>query len=150
MSNRRLISIDNDVIKFAYKDYRDGGKRKVATLPAVEFIDRFLSHVLPQGMRHVRHYGFLTPTRRTENLKTIRNLLSATEQDNEAPRQSGEFNDSETEDREVEDQRESACPHCGEKTLVRGQESPRPTVAEIMQMPLQKTHSQRWLELDFP
>lgn len=31
------------------------------TLEAVEFIRRFLQHVLPSGFQKVRHYGFLSP-----------------------------------------------------------------------------------------
>ena len=45
--NHRLISISGGQITFFHKDYRSGGRTKVATLSAEEFIDRFLSHVLP-------------------------------------------------------------------------------------------------------
>jgi hypothetical protein len=31
------------------------------TLPVFEFIRRFLQHVLPSGLKKVRHFGFLLP-----------------------------------------------------------------------------------------
>ncbi len=35
------------------------------TLPATEFIRRFLQHVLPRGTHKVRYYGFWNPSHRT-------------------------------------------------------------------------------------
>src|SRR4029077_14446525 len=49
ISNNRLISIDNDKVRFRWKDYRDGNRQKTMTLAAEEFIRRFLIHVLPDG-----------------------------------------------------------------------------------------------------
>ena len=60
ISNRRLIRLEGDEITFLWKDYTRGGGRKTMTLKAVEFIRRFLLHVLPAGFVRVRHYGFLS------------------------------------------------------------------------------------------
>jgi Putative transposase len=60
ISNNRIKSIDNHVIRFQYKD-RSKKKWKIMTLDAMEFIRRFLQHVLPTGFMKVRHYGFLNP-----------------------------------------------------------------------------------------
>ena len=46
ISNDRLIGIENDEVLFWYRDRRDGDKEKIARLPALEFIDSFLQHVL--------------------------------------------------------------------------------------------------------
>ncbi|MEK7754000.1 MAG: transposase, partial [Acidobacteriota bacterium] len=51
LHNDRLISIEEDEVTFSYKDYRDQGRRKIARVPALEFIDRFLLHVLPRQLR---------------------------------------------------------------------------------------------------
>ena len=48
ISNHRIVAVGNDTVSFKYFDNRDKGKEKVMTLPASEFIRRFLSHVLPQ------------------------------------------------------------------------------------------------------
>jgi hypothetical protein len=59
ISNRRLVSADDNGIAFRWKDYRiDGPNRwKTMTLAAHEFIRRFLIHVLPKGFHRIRHYG---------------------------------------------------------------------------------------------
>ena len=60
ISNNRIKSIDNHVIRFLYKD-RIKKRWKTMSLDAMEFIRRFLQHVLPTGFMKVRHYGFLNP-----------------------------------------------------------------------------------------
>ena len=48
--------------------YAHGGGRGTMTLAAVEFVRRFLMHVLPTGFVRVRHYGLLANRRRQEKL----------------------------------------------------------------------------------
>ena len=57
ISNHRIVSVGKDTVTFKYFDNRDDGKEKLMTLPAMEFIRRFLSHVLPDGFVRVRHFG---------------------------------------------------------------------------------------------
>jgi hypothetical protein len=49
ISNHRLISADADTVAFRWKDYRikRGDRQKVMRLSTLEFIRRFLIHVLP-------------------------------------------------------------------------------------------------------
>ena len=66
ISNRRLVSCDDDQVAFQYR--KPGSKRwRTMTLDALEFIRRFLQHVLPSGFMKVRHYGFLSPNARQTN-----------------------------------------------------------------------------------
>jgi hypothetical protein len=60
ISNHRIVSIDDDKVSFRYKDYADGSKQKTMTLEATEFLRRFCLHILPQGFRKMRYYGFLS------------------------------------------------------------------------------------------
>jgi hypothetical protein len=46
------------------------------TLPADEFIRRFLIHVLPDGFQRIRYYGFLSNCHREEKLALCRQLLA--------------------------------------------------------------------------
>ena len=46
------------------------------TLKAVEFIRRFLQHVVPSGFVRIRHYGFLAHRGKEENLQRCRQLLA--------------------------------------------------------------------------
>ena len=77
ISNSRLISLDNLGVTFKWKDYRRKGRdrHKVMTLPAHEFIRRFLIHVLPSGFHRIRHYGLLANGGRADNLAQARQLL---------------------------------------------------------------------------
>ena len=47
------------------------------TLPAQEFMRRFLLHVLPSGFVKVRHFGFLANRGRRDNVRLCRKLLAA-------------------------------------------------------------------------
>lgn len=75
ISNRRLLELKNDQVSFAWKDYRDG-KQKVMTVPAEEFIRRFLQHSLPSGFQRIRYYGLLANCHRAAKLELCRRLLS--------------------------------------------------------------------------
>jgi hypothetical protein len=75
ISNDRLIAIDDDKVCFRWKDYRNGRPLGTMTLPAEEFIRRFLLHVLPNGFQRIRYYGFLCNRYREQKLARCRELL---------------------------------------------------------------------------
>lgn len=77
ISNRRLIKIENGAVTFTCKDYRKDGPDRHGTmsLPAAEFIRRFLMHVLPKGFHRIRHYGLLANGNRAANIERARELL---------------------------------------------------------------------------
>src|SRR5437764_9587526 len=56
VSNGRLVALEGDQVEFLWKDYADQGKPKTMKLQAVEFIRRFLQHVLPAGFVRIRHF----------------------------------------------------------------------------------------------
>jgi hypothetical protein len=74
ISNNRIKSFDNHVVRFLYKD-RIKKKWKTMSLDAMEFIRRFLQHVLPTGFMKLRHYGFLNPNSRL-SIEKISELIS--------------------------------------------------------------------------
>ena len=78
ISNRRLISLDENGVTFRYKDYRrDSAERyRTMTLTTDEFIRRFLLHVLPKGFHRIRHYGLLASATRKANVARVRQLLA--------------------------------------------------------------------------
>jgi ribosomal protein L37AE/L43A len=75
ISNHRLLSLADGQVTFRWKDYAHGGRRGTMTLAAVEFVRRFLTHVLPSGFVRVRHYGLLANRHRQEKLARCRELL---------------------------------------------------------------------------
>jgi Putative transposase len=78
ISNNRLRDIDDGKVRFTWKDYRHHDQPKVMTLPADEFIRRFLLHVLPDGFHRIRYYGLLGNRHRAQKLACCRRLLGMT------------------------------------------------------------------------
>ena len=75
LTNSRLEALADGQVTFRYRDNRTRELRRV-TLPAVEFLHRFLQHVLPPGCTKVRYYGLWSPTCRGQ-LAQARMLLGA-------------------------------------------------------------------------
>jgi hypothetical protein len=76
ISNSRLLSMEDGRVTFRWKDYRDS-QTKVMKLDAVEFIRRFLLHILPGGFVRIRQFGFLANRARGKKLALCRTLLGA-------------------------------------------------------------------------
>jgi hypothetical protein len=75
ISNGRLISLQNGQVTFQWRDSADGNRQKLMTIDAVEFIRRFLLHVLPRGFVKIRHFGFLANRNRRQALALCRTIL---------------------------------------------------------------------------
>lgn len=75
ITNSRLERIEDGQVTFRYRDNRTHKMRRVM-LSGVEFLHRFLQHVLPRGCTKVRYYGLWSPTCRT-HLAQARALLGA-------------------------------------------------------------------------
>ena len=75
ISNSRLLDLRDGRLTFRYKDYADGQQDKTMTLDAIEFLRRFLQHVLPKGFVKIRHYGLLANGQRAVRLALCRRLL---------------------------------------------------------------------------
>jgi len=76
ISNERLVSHTDGVVRFRWRDYADGDRVKIMTLAAEEFIRRFLLHVVPDGFVRIRHFGFLANRTRRTKLARCRALLT--------------------------------------------------------------------------
>jgi len=78
LSNDRLLALDHGEVTFQWKDYRQAPQQnsRRMTLPADEFIRRFLIHTLPPGFPRIRHFGFLANRFRKEKLALCRRLLA--------------------------------------------------------------------------
>jgi len=74
IANSRISALEDGMVTFAIKN-RQKNRREQITIPAVEFIRRFLLHSLPAGFVRIRHYGFLANRNRSQNLREIRKLM---------------------------------------------------------------------------
>jgi len=77
ISNNRIISIDNDEVIFIYRDRKRKNQTKTMSLPADEFVRRFLLHVLPKGFMKIRYFGFLANTNKKQTIPLIRRLINS-------------------------------------------------------------------------
>ena len=59
ISNSRIVSCNNGEVTFKWRDYKNKSQQKLMSLPATEFMRRFLLHVLPDRFVKIRYYGIV-------------------------------------------------------------------------------------------
>ena len=127
ISNSRLVSMDDERVTFDWKDYARGGGWATMTLLAVEFLRRFLLHVLPSGFQRLRRYGFLANGHGKSKLELCRRLLQPPSADSAAaPAESVA---------EANPEGEAGlpvCPACRKGRLWPRAEVARPTLREVL------------------
>jgi len=99
ITNKRIEKLENDQVTFRFKNSATD-QWETATLPALEFIHRFLQHVLPKGFVKIRYYGFMAPNKKNL-LAVAKYLLGATGVSVVTPAAEQPY----------------VCPHCGAKLL---------------------------------
>ena len=79
IGDRRIVSLDDEHVTFRYRDRKQGDTTRTMTLDGVEFVRRFLLHVLPKSFVRIRHFGFLGNRTRKTQLARCRQLLGVAE-----------------------------------------------------------------------
>jgi hypothetical protein len=74
ISNHRILGLENGRVTFSWRDYRDNNKKKTMTVTVVEFIRRFMLHILPHGFRKIRHYGILAARGKSAKIALCKKL----------------------------------------------------------------------------
>ena len=67
IANSRIVSIGECTVTFKVRDRNEAGNTKLLTIDGIEFVRRFLMHVLPKGFVKIRYYGVLA----VRNRKTL-------------------------------------------------------------------------------
>ena len=75
ISNHRIVGLADGRVAFRVRDAGAANRRRTVGLPAIEFIGRFLSQVLPPGFKRIRHYGLLASRHKTQKLAACRALF---------------------------------------------------------------------------
>ena len=75
IGNERIVALDEHGVRVRVRDHEQRGKRSLL-IDGVQFIGRFLQHVLPSGFKRIRHYGLLAPAAKTERLAAARAALA--------------------------------------------------------------------------
>ena len=78
ISNHRIKAIDDQKVVFSYKDYKDGSKAKEMSLRPVEFVRRFVQHILPHRFVRIRHYGIISSSWKRGKLQSLQRSLDIT------------------------------------------------------------------------
>ena len=76
IANSRITAANSDSVSFRYQDYAGGHRHRIMKLDSVEFLRRFLQHVLPDRFVRIRHYGFLANRARKQKLPLCRHLIA--------------------------------------------------------------------------
>jgi hypothetical protein len=109
ISNHRLLAFDGERVTFHWKDYAHDNQPRTITLAAMEFLRRFVQHILPRGFVRIRQSGFLANTCRAARVALARTFLIDTSPAASAP---------------VPSQTEAtmgatwACPRCGAVMII--------------------------------
>lgn len=77
IGNERLVALKEGLVTFRYRDRKHDGVKKLLTLEARAFVQRFLLHVLPRGFVRVRHFGLQANGCRSRLIARARELLHA-------------------------------------------------------------------------
>jgi len=80
ISEHRILELTEEKIKIQYKDYADEDengipKKKTLKLTYLDFIKRFVKHILPSRFQKIRYFGFWAMTNRKRKLAKCQALL---------------------------------------------------------------------------
>lgn len=75
ISNARILKVSESGITFSWCDRKNGYQKKTETLSGVEFLKRFIDHIVPPYFRRIRHLGFLSTRNKKQSLEAIRENL---------------------------------------------------------------------------
>jgi hypothetical protein len=136
ISNARILGMDDTHVTFRWKD-RSNDTWRTLRLPGVEFLRRFLQHVLPRGFHKCRYYGLWHSSKRDLASRAWLLLMLEKPLDTSFPMRIADLLDvlsPLTDDQDLgdldddTDRNRPCCPHCGsDRTTLIG-ELPRFTM----------------------
>lgn len=109
---RRLLSLDEEEVTFAWRDYAHGSRRREMSLKLPEFLRRFSLHILPSGFVKIRHYGLLANCHRQQKVALARELIGRTSTPADSLSAPAEQAPSPASEGAA-----PCCPHCGSEAL---------------------------------
>lgn len=108
ISNGRIISYKQGLVRFEYKDRKTNNK-KICSLDVVTFTRRFILHILPKRFFKIRQFGILANCNRKKLLPIIKRLLFEGKKQDETILTDKYLKDLSIYDKELE----MKCPDCG-------------------------------------
>ena len=117
ISNARILAVDQTHVTFRYKD-RGNDTWRTMRLEGVEFLRRFLQHVLPRGFHKVRYYGLWHPSKRDLASRAWLLLILQKPTDTAGPPKIADLLEAlgqltELSDQPLDGPDNPSCPYCG-------------------------------------
>lgn len=112
ISHSRLETLEQGQVTFRYRDNRTQQLKRVR-LPVLEFVQRFLQHVLPRGLPKVRHYGLSSSAAGPRHAAALALLQTASLPTPPQPPSAPASQPSPQQPEPI-----ARCPHCGTGRLV--------------------------------
>ena len=103
ISNYRLVSFENGIVTFTWRDRAHGNVQRTLPLSAEEFLQRFLLHHLPKGFVRIRSFGFLANRSRGKLLPLCFQALGSLPDEEDLPETTASL---------------WRCPNCGSPMVV--------------------------------
>ncbi len=135
ISNARILAVDDTHVTFRWKD-SSADTWRTTRLPGVEFLRRFLQHVLPRGFHRVRYYGLWHHGKRDLSSRAWLLLILQKPTDTAGPpkiadllealSRLAEIDDSQAMGEDADNADSPCCPHCGSTRTAFLGEWPRP------------------------
>jgi hypothetical protein len=127
ISNARILGMDDTHVTFRWKD-RDNDTWRIERIPGVEFLRRFLQHVLPRGFHKVRYYGLWHHSKRNLASRAWLLLILQNSTETSVPMTIADLLDGLAEDENPKEPNDAepttaCCPRCG---------SARTTLLEVL------------------
>jgi hypothetical protein len=123
ISNSRILNFSDSRVTFKARDNHNPGSHRTVILPAEEFMQRFLLHVLPSGFVKIRHYGLMASRNAKTKLELARTLLA----ENTVCGNTGSVSDEDKPEKPPQTWRErlqrltgidpTVCPRCGARLI---------------------------------
>jgi hypothetical protein len=128
ISNARILDMDDTHVTFRWKD-RGADTWRTERIGGVEFLRRFLQHVLPRGFHRCRYYGLWHASKRDLSGRAWLLLILQKPIDGNVPITMADLLDVLSQPAEDEDFKEDnptpCCPHCGSAQTTLLDELPR-------------------------
>ena len=131
ISNARILAMDDTHVTFRWKD-RSSETWQTERIPGVQFLRRFLQHVLPRGFHRCRYYGLWHASKRDLSSQAWLLLIVQKPMDGRVPFTMADLLDvlrQPADDEDLmnpqDDDRTPCCPHCGSARTTLLEELPR-------------------------
>lgn len=75
ISNARILKVTDTHVTFQWVDRKNGYQPQQTIITGVQFLKRFLEHIVPPHFRRIRYLGFLSSRNKASKLEQIRESL---------------------------------------------------------------------------